>query len=79
MTTQNNAGIAEETVKPNNLTDHKHPEFCVFEFDDNYEGISGYSKPGWYFWADEHGEHLNGPFETAEKAEYAQDVLNAKI
>ena len=77
MIIQNNAKNAEETVKPNNLIEHN--ELSVFEFDDNFKGLSGYSKPGWYFWNSSHCDYLSGPFETSEKAEAAQDIYFAGI
>lgn len=50
----------------------------IFEFDDNFQGVSGYSTPGWYFWNEIQTE-LIGPFKTMERAEIALNVYSTNL
>jgi hypothetical protein len=52
--------------------------YAVLEIDDNFIGVEGYTKPGWYFW-DETETNLIGPFQNETRAQIAQDVYGAKI
>lgn len=50
----------------------------IYYFDENFEGVEGYTKPGWYFW-DETEASVVGPFENSDNAQIALNVYAVAI